>query len=347
MLIYNKTKCTQILDRPGCCFPEHVHSGVIIDDENYTGINRNAFAPFDSKMLLGCKKFSMIRTYALGDIIQLIPIFRYIKNHFKISEMYFITTDDHKRALEHIFPDIPWVAMKTDYKFEYFGFVAMLDSILEKDHDPNNPESEMHRLRIYLRYFGIDPKFKKEDFDWSHRMKNMKKVLNKDPKFKYIGLQIRGSSDIKILPHDYIKNLAFRLSEKYKVVLIDFDVNKGFEGNNIINMCGKTSIKDCTTMLTELDCCITMDSGVLWMAHAANCPVLTILGATREEERLSLHPQYPQKAKAISLSKDYVACKPCFESKKYCNGRMNCVKLFDRDKLTAEIQTKLKEIVGI
>lgn len=346
MLIYNKTNCTQILDRPLCAFPDEIHPGVIIDDENYININRDAFEKFNPKELLNSKKFSVIRTYALGDILQLIPIFRYIKEKYKVGEMYFITTDSYRRELEKIFTDINWVSEKKSYIQEYYGLVAMMDSILERDHDPGNPESKMHRIRIYLRYFGIDPELLPSDLNWGHTMKNCNPILKKDSQYKYIGLQIRGSGAIKTLPHDYIKDLAFRLSEKYKVVLIDFDPNKGFDGNNIINMCGKTSIKECTKMLTELDCCITMDSGVLWMAHAAKCPVLTLLGPTREEERLTLHPLYPSKAKSISLSKDYVACSPCFESQQNCLRKNNCMKLFDREKLTKEIIQKLKEIVG-
>jgi ADP-heptose:LPS heptosyltransferase len=346
MLIYNKTKCTQILDKPLCAFPEEIHPGVIIDDENYIGIDRRSFEPFDAKLLLGTKKFSLIRTYALGDILQLIPVFRYIKKNFDINEMYFITTDKYRREIEKIFPDINWVSEKKTYLQEYYGFVAMMDSILEKDHDPNNEESTMHRIRIYFRYFGIDPEIKPEDLDWGHKMSSLQPQLQKDKKFKYIGLQIKGSAAIKTLPYDYVKKLAFHLAETYKVVLIDTDKDSGFEGKNIVNLCGNTSIRNCISMMTELDCCITMDSGVLWMAHAANCPVLTILGPTREHERVSLHPQYPEKAKSINLSTDYVACSPCFESKQSCQGKINCMKLFDRDKLTQEISQKLKEIVG-
>jgi ADP-heptose:LPS heptosyltransferase len=88
-----------------------------------------------------------------------------------------------------------------------------------------------------------------------------------------------------------------------------------------------------------------MDSGILWLAHVASCPVLTLLGPTREEERVSLHPLYPEKAKSINIA-NMIGCTPCFETKARCGGKVNCMNNFDRAKLLEEIKLKISEIVG-
>jgi ADP-heptose:LPS heptosyltransferase len=163
---------------------------------------------------------------------------------------------------------------------------------------------------------------------------------------KKIGVQLRGSGQMKTLPEDVVKEMIKRLTTKYQVVILDQDKDKGFEGHNIINTCGKLNVYECIALLMRLDCCITMDSGMLWLAHAANCPVLTILGPTREEERVSLHPQYPQKAKSLSISKEINGCEPCFETKAHCKGAINCMKKFDHEIFYTKLQQKLIQIVG-
>jgi ADP-heptose:LPS heptosyltransferase len=88
-----------------------------------------------------------------------------------------------------------------------------------------------------------------------------------------------------------------------------------------------------------------MDSGMLWMAHAASCPVLVLLGPTREEERVSLHPLYPEKAKSISIA-EMIGCQACFETQKFCKRNISCMKDFNEDQLLETIKSKLIEIVG-
>jgi ADP-heptose:LPS heptosyltransferase len=163
---------------------------------------------------------------------------------------------------------------------------------------------------------------------------------------KLIGIQLRGSGVMKTLPRDYIRKLVAELSQKYTVVLLDQSTDKGFSGDNVVDMCGKTTTHQCVALLKQLAMVITMDSGMLWLAHAANCPVLSLLGPTREQERLSLHPQYPEKAKSINLS-EMIGCTPCFETCPKCYRRVDCMNLFNHEELTRAIMNKIEQIVGV
>lgn len=91
------------------------------------------------------------RNYALGDLIQLIPVVRHLKksHNLKISlvtSQRYVDFMGEFNVFEHIYSTIP------KNKFEHF---FILDGILEDDHSLINDERLMHRVKIYERFFGI------------------------------------------------------------------------------------------------------------------------------------------------------------------------------------------------
>lgn len=344
-MLINFSKLPQVLDIPNKSFPAVIYPGSVFDESIYKcHFLEEYFRKFEFSDLSKYKDITLIRAYAMGDILMLIPVARMLRKKFDYRNVYIATHVDFK-IFGKIFPDIKFV---TDNLLQYnsfdFGLKYNLDGLLEKDHSTSNDENSKHRVEIYANQFGFS-NLKKEDLDWSYKgVIPMPVSLVKDGK-KFIGLQIRGSGEVKTLPRDYVIDLANKLSNKFTVVLLDHDKNVGFEGNNIINLCGKLNQIQCISLLSNLDACITMDSGMLWLAHVANCPVLTLLGPTREHERVSLHPQYPEKATSISLS-ELVGCKPCFETRGYCGGRVKCMKDFPREILTSKILGKLYQMLG-
>jgi ADP-heptose:LPS heptosyltransferase len=289
-----------------------------------------------------------MRTYALGDVLQLIPVARQFKEQLKIKNISIFTRDNIARDLKFLFNDITFHSCEIlqHYVPQTSGIILNLDGCLEKDHDPNNKESVMHRVDIYFEKLNI-PRI--GNVNWSPfdlRTHLFERRFPMEYKLPKIGIQIKGSGPIKSLPFEYIKELSYYLANKYQVVLLDYDKNYGFEGNNILNLCGKLNVYECVALLTKLDVCITMDSGMLWLAHSANCPVVTILASTRESERLTLHPLYPNKARSVDITK-MIGCQPCFETRQYCKGRMRCMKDFDKKILTEKIESRLQEILGV
>lgn len=343
MLMINKSKLTQILDVPSSIFPIAVSPGTIIESSSYKIIPKDAFVEFNSDMFYNKEHVYLFRNYALGDLLQLIPVSRIFKKHYSVKKITIITTEDYAKKLRPIYKDIYFdtehsIVHNTD------SICFNLNGCLEKDHSLESSEHAKHRVEIYLNLLGIY-QYNKADLDWSPINFNKTVGVSMVTDRKKIGIQIRGSGPVKTLPYNIVMNICNKLAEKYTVVLLDGDASKGFEGHNIINTCGKLNTYQVIATLMQLDCCITMDSGMLWMAHSANCPVLVLLGPTREEERVSLHPQYPEKAKSISIS-EMIGCKPCFETQKFCNRKIDCMRNFNEDELISKIKIKIEEIVG-
>lgn len=315
--------------------PKIVQPFDVIDQKstNLPLVNNPFFSEFN---ILDHATVTILRSYALGDVIQVIPVIRWLKHRGKIKNVFFQVKSRFYKTVTTVFPDIAVVDDKV-------GVRVNLDYIFERDHSLSSNERSLHRVDIAFAYLGLP--YEKRDLDWSATYMNLnyKNFVEEDS--KTIGLQIRGSRENKTLPREFIKKLAFAIVEQgYKVLLLDDEVEYGFHGENIINACGQTSVVDIIENLKRCKCCITMDSGILWLAHVANCPVITFFGPTREQERLSLHPQYPQKAKSINLA-EHIGCEVCFETLKFCNGKINCMTDFNYDIIIREVLRNLKKIV--
>jgi len=344
MLVVNKTKCTQVVYEHNSSLPDFIHPGMIIKAGAYKNLLSEFFIPFSVDYLLHSKNVAFIRQYALGDLIQLIAACRNLKANTNISGITIITCASFVQALQPIYGDFKFMEYAPGTIIEGYDLIFVLDGMLETDHSTKNVERGIHRVDIYLQNFGLNFPCQKNYELWKPSKFIGEMIMGKYEK-PVIGLQIRGSGIMKTLPYDYIKKLAGILAEKYMVILLDQEKDKGFEGKSILNMCGKMSVHQCVSAMTQMDAVITMDSGMLWMAHAANCPVLTLLGSTREHERLSLHPQYPEKAKSVNIA-EMVGCSPCFETRIRCKGKVNCMNAFNRDTLTCVIMSKIQELLG-
>jgi len=340
---YNKTQCPQIM-KPNGIQQIVIMPKMIFREDEFDIKNWKPFAEFSLGLLSGEKVVTIFRQYALGDIIQLIVVAREFKRQYKIGEIRIITSNRYLKLCRFVFPDIKFYSDELiNWLTPDFGFVINLNAVLEKDHDIKNCECYNHRIWNMLDY--LECSFIKNDvLNWSSNMPDIK-IPELKSDLPMIGLQIRGSGKLKTLPTGHIKQIASELSKKYTVVLIDHSIDKGFEGENIINLCGKLNVPQVIKVLEKLDCCITMDSGVLWLAHIANCPIITLLASTRASERINLHPLYPAKAKGIDLSA-MVNCKPCFETMINCKGKIHCMNDVDCDKIIKEINLKLKLIIG-
>lgn len=345
MLLINKSKLPQIISVPGKAFPITIFPGMVFNPIVVKNFKiYDAFEEFNVERFRNVDKVGFFRSYALGDIIQLIPVARYFKKIFNIKRIEIATKMNLIQILRYIFRDIGFFSdqyLNHIKDVPYFN----LDSILELDHNIEHPYREKHRIDIYFENIGISS-YVKEELDWSNSIRLKELNVDMNTTRKKIGIQIRGSTDIKTLKLDTVKQIVNELAKEYTVYLIHHAACDNFNGDNIVNTCGKLNVIEVVSLLTKMDCCITMDSGILWLAHSANCPVIAILGSTREHERISLHPQYPKKAKAINIAEEIIGCTPCFETKKYCGGKMNCMNNFDKDKLITLIKTKLNEILG-
>ncbi len=91
------------------------------------------------------------RKYALGDLIQLIPIVKYLKRtqglkFSLVTSERFVETMKWFNIFENVYSRMP--------KADYEQFI-MLDGVLENDHSLKNEHRNMHRVKIYESIFNI------------------------------------------------------------------------------------------------------------------------------------------------------------------------------------------------
>ena len=104
------------------------------------------------------RKLVFHRTYALGDVVMLVPVLRVLRRTLGISAPIMLVTGFLPwRALggqDSREPDVRII--RGHGRQNYGGDVHMdLDSCLEADHRPGSWQTELHRCDIYARTLGL------------------------------------------------------------------------------------------------------------------------------------------------------------------------------------------------
>jgi len=129
-------------------------------------------------------------------------------------------------------------------------------------------ENESERVKVLLREKGIEPK---ENF---------------------IVLNPGGNWDLKRWPLErYIKLAQALLQQNRKVVLTGAEKDTGLAGRihqeaqheHLIDLSGKTSLKELMALLQKAKLVVSGDSGPLHMASSVGTPVVALFGPTRAE----------------------------------------------------------------
>jgi len=111
-------------------------------------------------------------------------------------------------------------------------------------------------------------------------------LMKKYEKFKdYIGFQIGAADKYKMWPIERFIKLAKKLkNEKIVITGIDKEWELGEkivkECPNVINLCGKTSLKELPYLLKNLKLLITNDTGTMHLAIAVKTPTISLFSAT-------------------------------------------------------------------
>jgi len=92
--------------------------------------------------------------------------------------------------------------------------------------------------------------------------------------------------------------------------------------NNLINMAGKTSLKEAIAMIARCNLFISNDSGLMHLAGALGIPLVAIFGSTNPVTTS------PVGEKSVVIHKD-VSCSPCL--KKECPTDFRCMDLIGVD----------------
>ena len=119
-------------------------------------------------------------------------------------------------------------------------------------------------------------------------------------------------------------NLACNLIPNYQVVFVGLDTSiknkiNSLESTNIINLIGKTSLKDVVEVLSNAKCVVSNDSGLMHLSSAVDAPIVGIYGSSS--------PKYTPplcKASRHEIIYKNLDCSHCF--KRECTlGHTNCL----------------------
>lgn len=118
--------------------------------------------------------------------------------------------------------------------------------------------------------------------------------------------------EAKRWPIAYYSSLAEKIiAEGYQVWVLgsekdNLKAKQIIKSENIINLCGQTTLEDSIDLLSVCACAVTNDSGLMHIAAAVDIPLIAIYGSST--------PEYtpPMSNKAI-IEYIKLECSPCFE----------------------------------
>jgi len=283
---------------------------------------------------LNKSKFFLYRSFSLGDVLTLVPVYRMLLN--RGYEPYIRT----KRTYLNLLDRMNVNAEDERHARENAGIY--LDYVVEKDH--YHPKlQKMHRTEIYARVIGLP--FKPKELDWNID-------LSRFPEHSwegkpYIIFQGRGAVDRRALQNDVIQELIWLMNlENIRVIYIgeqttELSKMKGIEDRTkFLFMEG--DIADLFSWIAGAKAVVSMDSAPIHVSYFTNTPVIAVLGPGRPQERLSLHPMYPEGAVGIRLNEE-IGCESCFEQALQCNRKFSCIKDIKAERLYELMRKKLLE----
>ncbi len=215
-----------------------------------------------------------------------------------------------------------WMPSKRKYQFKKAKFI--------KGHQV---EKYNYFVNESLNINTIPGKLKLH-FEARGKVKN-KKLLGINPGASY------GSSK-RWYPEEFA-NVACELSNEYDIIIFggpdEKDIAQDIERcliekdvYNYQNLAAKTSIKELIVQISNLDLCITGDSGPMHLAAALQIPSITIFGPTRDNETSQWKNE-----KSLIVKKN-LDCQPCM--KRHCPlDHHNCMKLIKAEEVIKAVAT--------
>ena len=126
-----------------------------------------------------------------------------------------------------------------------------------------------------------------------HYFNKMHGIIEKDIHFIYIGIQMGAQELYKMWPLENFINLAVRLNANFKNIKFVLLGSTNYENkladrfekaiqiqDGVINLCGKSTIKELPAILNDLDLIVTNDTGTLHLSIAMRKETVSIFGPT-------------------------------------------------------------------
>ena len=131
---------------------------------------------------------------------------------------------------------------------------------------------------------------------------------------------------------DYLTNNGYQVwlmgSDKDRIFA---DTIQQVAKQPLVNLCGKTKLKDVVDLMAAMQFAVTNDSGLMHVAAAVGCKLIAIYGSST--------PEYtPPLTSQATILYEGLSCSPCF--KRECPlGHTQCLTLITADKVITAIKS--------
>jgi len=273
------------------------------------------------------KTFYLERTFSLGDTLMLIPVYRRLealgyKPYLRVAKQFcdLLERLEVRYQSEEVRPE---------------GLGVFLNYLLERDHT-NKKLQKIPRVQIYFKAIGLP--FYQDKLDWDWEPERFPEVEFSEAKEPFIVFQGKGNTERRGLPNNVIQEVIKRLNrDKISTFYIGQSVPLPKASNRFTRKAYLTStLPELFSWIGKARCLITMDSSPLWVSHFTKTPTIAVLAPSRPEERLVLHPLFPEGATAVEVNK-WIKCPSCFEQSVKCNHKFDCFKV-DPERLYSELK---------
>ncbi len=214
---------------------------------------------------------------------------------------------------------------------------------------PKNIETQhlIDTYKMLLNHLGVSvsdraPKLYLTDFEIKHAKKMLEKYGFNEKINKVVGINpgaAYGSAKcwlperFRKVTHDLLKDesvFVVYFGDSSQIPLIDQILKK--PNSRVINLAGKTSIRELMALISICKVFLTNDSGPMHIAYALNTPTLALFGSTNH---IKTGPCSPGK---VIYKK--VECSPCY--KRVCPIDFRCMKGISADVVIHKLRSELE-----
>lgn len=248
------------------------------------------------------------------------------KNNYSKS---YILTNSIKSA---IIPFIAGIKNRISYLGEYrYG---LINKVIKKI-DRNKGMVNRYLNILDMQYScDLQPSFQVND--------NQKQLEEYSIRKKYIAICPDAEyGPAKKWPIGNWLKLVKTLASDYQVVFVGLDKSihesiKYLESDNLVNLIGKTSLKDVVNLLANAECAVSNDSGLMHLSSALGTPIVGIYGSSSPKYTPPLCESNRHEIIYKNLN-----CSPCF--KRSCPlGHTNCLNYITVDMVQAAVNKLTK-----
>ncbi|MDR3706885.1 MAG: glycosyltransferase family 9 protein [Capsulimonadaceae bacterium] len=112
-------------------------------------------------------------------------------------------------------------------------------------------------------------------------------------------------------------------------------IREGIQGDGLVDLTGKTSVRELSGVIEACDVIVTVDTGAMHMAAAVGTPLVAIFGST---DPVVVGPYGPTPARVLNKR---LPCSPC-NNHPTCGGRFMCMS----DVTPAEVSQAVEELLA-